>query len=334
MGAKIAGAASSLHPGLHPVVSTRPPSKLSPAPWCSAAAWNAYLTGKAAPDPSHFPADGDLFAAEQNIGIGIDPETETQDGERFYSASYLRLRKDVRLGLVCQCMDKGSEGDRAENDLIASAFPNSGARTHILAGGQQRTCSVVRKTRPTLELPAGPEISGNLVKWTLLSPAIFPRLDVSGKNPTFHPGGWLPSWIHPESLAVQLKDPAAAFRGSEGRSTWRNRVAALPAIDARLVAALVPRAIPVTGWALHDTHDETGAFDQPGGARATHLAVPAGSVYYFEAANETAARQLAAALNWHGAGKPDAIRNRRSTIMGEKGFGLGVCTTWAWHAGM
>jgi hypothetical protein len=38
---------------------------------------------------------------------------------------------------------------------------------------------------------------------------------------------------------------------------------------------------------------------------------------------------LAGALNWHGAeSKPTVIKNRRSTLMGEKGFGLGVCGMW------
>jgi hypothetical protein len=57
--------------------------------------------------------------------------------------------------------------------------------------------------------------------------------------------------------------------------------------------------------------------------------VPAGAVYYFEADSAEAAAQLAAALNWHGSdANPTTMKNRRSTLMGEKGFGLGVCGTW------
>ena len=42
-----------------------------------------------------------------------------------------------------------------------------------------------------------------------------------------------------------------------------------------------------------------------------------------------AAIALAAALNWHGGDTAGTtIRNRRSTLLGEKGFGLGVCGTW------
>jgi hypothetical protein len=57
-------------------------------------------------------------------------------------------------------------------------------------------------------------------------------------------------------------------------------------------------------------------------------------VYYFEAESEAAAQALAAALNWHGRDtSPTTIKNRRSTLMGEKGFGLGVCGPWQFRNG-
>jgi CRISPR-associated protein Cmr3 len=37
---------------------------------------------------------------------------------------------------------------------------------------------------------------------------------------------------------------------------------------------------------------------------------------------------LAAALNWHGEFNGREIKNRRSTLLGEKGYGLGICGTW------
>ena len=92
--------------------------------------------------------------------------------------------------------------------------------------------------------------------------------------------------------------------------------------------------IVVTGWALPNHTDRPD-----GGAKSTHLAVPAGAVYYFEAepdANQGPgnAIALANALNWHGDSKGTEIKNRRSTLMGEKGFGLGVCGTWGfWKPG-
>jgi CRISPR-associated protein Cmr3 len=327
--APVDGSASSLPGDLFPVVSKQAPSKDKAERWITAAAYIAYLNGSSSPGKDDFFNDEQLFAAEHNIGIGIDPDTDSQDGERFYSASYLRLKSGVQLGLIGHCMDKGSQSKSADHDLIAETFPNSNSETHILAGGQQRTCTVKRETWEKLPLPLGPQIDGKRVRWTLLTPAIFPHLSVSEKNTTEHPGGWLPTWVHPESMKVQLKDPQASVRGSESREGWRQRVSALPAIDASLVATSIPRAVTVTGWALSDS-DAAGNL-MPGGARATHLAVPAGAVYYFEASSEEDARKLAAALNWHGLSNGSEIQNRRSSLMGEKGFGLGVCSNWHSH---
>ena len=105
----------------------------------------------------------------------------------------------------------------------------------------------------------------------------------------------------------------------------RHKVAAGKSIAARLVAAVTGKPVPVTGYALPNTADPDRT---EGGSKSAHLAVPAGSVYYFEAETSDAAQALAAALNWHGAGDTTTIRNRRSTLFGEKGFGLGVCGNW------
>lgn len=331
--AQPAGSTNSLASGLLPVVNTRPPSKEEPEAWISAEAYHAYLNQSDSPSAEHFLSDEAVFATEHNIGIAIDSETGSTIDGAFYSASYLRLKQNTRIGLLASCMDKGKEGKAADNDLIAQTFPNSGAETSILAGGQQRICTVMRNTSGSLPLPVAPAISGKLVRWSLLTPAIFPAINADpGKNIPAHPGGWLPTWIQSFDHTIQLKDPAASPRQQgEGRKQWRQRVMGLPPIAARLVAAAIPRAIPVTGWALRDTDDKTHQYDAPGGARATHLAVPAGAVYYFEADNEDEAKKLAAALNWHGSSGGSEIQNRRSSIFGEKGFGIGVCSSWTPH---
>jgi hypothetical protein len=172
----------------------------------------------------------------------------------------------------------------------------------------------------------GATITGTRVRWVLLTPAIFPAIPANEeKGIANHSGGWLPTWIDSNTLKVQLKNPKESARKlKEGRAIWRRRVASLSTISAELVAATIPRALPVAGWAAANEHDP-----DHGGARATHLAVPAGAVYYFEADDEDHAKSLAEALNWHGDSSQGAyIINRRSTLMGEKGFGLGVCGTW------
>lgn len=97
---------------------------------------------------------------------------------------------------------------------------------------------------------------------------------------------------------------------------------------------LTPKATPPPRYASSGPCYPLQCFQQcqtntPAGAKSTHLAVPAGAVYYFEAADPDHASKLAAALNWHG--KDQTFVNRRSGLFGEKGFGLGVCGTWEFY---
>lgn len=336
------------------VASSRPPAKEEEArPWLAADAFTAYL---AAGDQARVPKrstlpDKEIFLPEHTVGIGMDAATGTQDGESIYSAHYLRLREEWRLGVLADGDDKGkSAGSRRE--LIQELFPLAGDSAGILVGGQQRFCRVLRREDPVLSLPVGKLdqfATANLgqglrwlVKWVLLSPAIWPEIlaGVSkqrGTMSTEHQGGWLPHWIHPGTGGVLLRTVPKTERARRRSLNYAGRGYAseenASAILAHLVAAVVPKAIPVTGYALpHDAVDEER---RHGGPKPTHLAVPAGAVYYFAAETEADATNLAAALNWHGGpvndlGQPDlsCIQNRRSTLFGEKGFGLGVCGTW------
>lgn len=308
------GANSSLENKLSPVLNTQPPSKEKAEKWISKTAFQAYLSGDNSPteEEEHYLRDKDIFSAEHNIGIGIDANTGTQNGESFYSASYLRLKENWKLGQIARCDDK------KHGDLLEKTFLNSGHQNHIIAGGQQRTCSLLRNNFDASVLPVAPEITGKLVRWTLLTPAIFPIL----KGENTHPGGWLPTWINPDSKEVMLKHRPTRAQG-QSRKDWRKAVRDAPNIAAKLVAAMIPRAITVTGWSLGTV--SVNKF----GAKATHLAVPAGAVYYFQCESDEAAKQLAAALSWHGEqNTPEHIVNRRSTLLGEKGYGLGICSNW------
>lgn len=338
-----AGPSSLPSPCLYPVVSAKPPTKDTPKSWWSEAAWSAYLGSpphrplKASRDFKH---DTDFSDTEHTYGIGLDPATGTVEEGRFYSASYLRLREHWKLGLLAAAHDKDFRHPQHGSDLIRTLLNGAGAG--ILVGGQQRHCTATFDPQATarLPLPRGATITGTRVKWVLLSPAIFPAIND-------HPGGWLPSWIHHHDGRVLLKTGDTERQSKERRDLWRQRVAALPPIAARLVAALVGKPVPVTGWSLGNADEQAdeqrlasessaiahheSAIRAPG-AKPTHLAVPAGAVYYFEAASEPAARALAAALNWHADDTAGTtLRNRRSTLLGEKGFGLGVCGTWTSH---
>ena len=194
----------------------------------------------------------------------------------------------------------------------------------IVVGGQQRVCSVEPNARGLRELlPVSACTDGTRVKWVLLTPAIFPEIEA---NPTkgiiAHPGGWLPNWIHPTTGKVELRD------GPGSEKAKRLSIQAGKPIAARLVAARIPKPTVLTGW-TEAVHLKGTALEREHGAKSAHLAVPAGAVYYFEADSPEAAQKLAAALNWHGSDtQPTTIKNRRSALLGEKGFGLGVCGTW------
>lgn len=319
------------------VANSLPPSKDNAAKtWLHRDAYQRYIDGaqpKLAKDEA---LDDSAFGgAESAVGIAIDPKSgSTGQGEAegaIYSARYLRLRDDWRLGVFAKTDEKDPESSR-RSDLVLDLFQQP---QHILVGGQQRLCSATRCDMAHLPLPIGKsdgfsshgEGAGQrwLVKWILLSPAIWPEIpgvSKDGRPMVPHCGGWLPNWVRQSDGQVMLRSGDREKRRYNGKHS--RGFAQDAGIDARLVAAIVPKPIPVTGWALANDVDRA-----QGGAKSLHHAVPAGAVYYFEASSSDAARDLSVALNWHGANTtPTTIFNRRSTLMGEKGFGLGVCGTW------
>lgn len=356
------------------VANCLPPSKETGAfQWLEQSTYHEYLKGNfdyALPQGACL-NDDKIFAAEFTVGIGMDPATQTQDQEHIYSAHYLRLHPDWRLGMVAQCRDQGVNGAQPR-DLLAELLPDGEGMVldregnlnsaddspgRIIVGGQQRLCRAVRIPATQLHLPrglsAGFHVEGTgagkrcFVKWVLLTPAIWPemeagnskrgRLDEAGntRQARTHPGGWLPNWVCPDTGDVLLETVSEDERRRRRRLNYEGKgYSSNPPRTSRLVAALVPKAIPVTGWSF-SVPDVDGS--EPG-AKTTHLAVPAGAVYYFETWGgnaEDEAIKLAAALNWHGKTPADQpateIKNRRSTLAGEKGFGLGVCGTWDFY---
>ncbi len=319
--------------------SFAPPTKETSAPWFSSAAVTDYLEGQR-PHRGNLFTNNDLFDSEWATGIGIDPETQTQDGKRIYCVEYLRLRPNVRCGFVASLTMK-RDGTNDRQETIQNLFT---ATNTIIVGGQQRPCRV----DPLIESAGGLLPPGRTdgfsdgngryhVKWTLLSPAIWPEIQAdSGKDIHNHPGGWLPNWICAATGKVLLRHRSGVVRRiwDENKKRTARRAESETQIAAQLVGACVPKPFPITGWTerLHlleaESHWKNSETGKAHGPRCTYLAVPAGAVYYFEADSAKAAELLASALNWHGANPGTEIRNRRSTLMGEKGFGLGVCGSW------
>ncbi|NLF94908.1 MAG: hypothetical protein GX564_13555 [Oligosphaeraceae bacterium] len=284
--------------------------------WLSQDEYQKYLEGTATITVQK----NELYDLERNIGIAIDPETGTARDKEFYQAEYLRLRHDVSLAcqLDCQITPKTSPGqDRTKVDVLDKLQLQNGLA--LILGGQQ---GVVYSQSCNWHLPAipKPDEDFRLLRWTLLSPAVFPHIVAAENNGhQEHPGGWLPTWINPQDGRVLLPatGPDSARRPGEDRRLWRQRRQELPAIQARLIAARVGKPQYFSGW------------DSFQGPKPTLAAVPAGSVYLFQCDSQQNASLLWDALSWQG--QHDKI-NRRSTVFGEKGFGLGVCSvghyTW------
>ena len=282
-------------------VSDQAATKEAPPAWWTANEISVFLeTGKLC--VAQRPA---LWDIEWTTGIGTDSLRDTQDGSRIFSSAYLRLKPGVSLG----CASFLPVPDIA--DALPELFPEGG---HIVCGGQQRVCSVQKENICLADtLPRSVFKDGTRVKWTLLSPAIFP------KSPD-HPGGWLPSWVDPASGQVFLPRQKPSRRGGESRATWRRRWGGNAPLDVRLVAACIGKPEVVTGW----SDFLRGADGRMGAGKSTRLAVPAASSYYFEGPD---APLLARLLSWDGAGTETP--QTRSGALGEKGLGLGV--TGAWH---
>lgn len=280
--------------------------------WLHAADYAACLQGR-----TITPAKASLYAGERNIGIAIDPVTHATVEGQFYQAEYLRLGEHVSLAFAASC---DIRGDRGQPTDVLAEFAKTQADT-VVIGGQQGLAKLRRDPQP-LALPqpalAPPRTAPFRLRWTLLTPAVYPAIAANpdkGVNAP-HPGGWLPNWVHPESGEVMLPRTSVARGAGEGRDAWRQRVKTAPRFSARLMAARIGKPLPFSGWDL-----------QTGGPKPTHLAVPAGSVYVFACQSADEWLALAKALAWN-AGDGCEVRNRRSTLLGEKGFGLGVCSAW------
>ncbi len=331
-------------PALYPVVSRAEHDKEGPSAWWNKSAIERYLGEKPTAEPLQL-ADDDIMGGEWNIGIEIDSATESTGrgaaAGKIYAAQYLRLREGVTMGVHAQ-MPVATGKPASTVEALKELFPEDGI---LICGGQRRACQVHETPQFGAEkvLPRSAAVTGRRVKWLLLSPAVFPAIsnldghgalkrDRNGQPIAAHPGGWLPNWIEPITGQVLLKK--GRLRGGSGlRENRRAHIQSLGFIDCRLVAACVAKPIPITGWSerLHliDEPNEDDPTRKTKGARPTLLAVPAGATYYFEGPD---AATLSDALSWHGsrAENPshDRVLNRRSGLLGEKGFGLGVCGPW------
>ncbi len=117
-------------------------------------------------------------------------------------------------------------------------------------------------------------------------------------TPAVFRNGWLPDWCMDsrKDIAESAKAKIGTVMLKEGQF-------------AKLIAARIGKPSGFSGWDL-----------QTGGPKPTQLAVPAGACYVFDCQTPENAEQLAKLLN---------PPNRRSSVFGEKGFGIGICSSIA-----
>ena len=297
---KLPDASSLPAPLRHHVVSRHSPTKEDRKPFLDRLGFQDYLNGKVV-EKDRLHCFDEYFLPEHAVGIGMDNDTRSVEKGMLYTFERMRLREEARLVSYADFELNGKDG-------LQELFHD---QNRILVGGESRVCTVETKSVSNLNLPSPSQISGTRIKFILLTPAIF--VAVSG-----HSGGWLPNWVSPMDGSFRLLDGPGPDKVRRLRRKSPGIKEGRP-IDARLVAAHVGKPEIVSGWAKGPN----------GGAKSTLMAAPAGSVYYFEASDEEHAQKLVSALNW----KPNLKENtqsinRRSALMGEKGYGIGVCSSW------
>jgi len=269
--------------------------------WISLDHYLDYLQGKPL---KASPLSPKPYEAQIMPGIGMDPSTQSVEEGKFYLAEYLRFHSDYALFAYASCP---SSDPARQDDLLdhwLSATREEFGSSFIQMGGQGGILHVTPLTSEIPKLP-NPFTQPNCLylRWTLLTPAVFPY-EPPKNGHKGHPGGWLPNWVNPETGDVLFPPP---LKGQENlpRRVRRKDLQNQKPIAARLIAARIGKPLVFSGWSMER------------GPKPTHLAVPAGSCYIFECQTEADRDALCSALH----GRP------RSLKFGEKGYGIGICST-------
>lgn len=162
----------------------------------------------------------------------------------------------------------------------------------MIMGGQGGTVTFTQVDDLRNQLDALPKGQpACYVRWTLIAPALFEN-------------GWMPNWLNADGK-VMIPQNEVLRRAGEKREAFRKRKQEESQFfdEAHLIAARIGNAIHFSGW------------DSTGKEKPTVLAVPAGSCYVFKCKDLAEAEKLV-----------DALHLKRLSDLGEKGFGIGVCS--------
>lgn len=263
--------------------------------WISVADYTRYLqgeVGKNKGDEKDEPIGRDkaLFQTEPRVCTTLDPATgASRRVEGKYSSGQYEAEY-LRLGknVKMRCEIETEKVDELNGRDVR--FGGQGGLVRFTQVASESISDVLAK------LPQGQPT--RYVRWTLLTPALFTN-------------GWYPNWLEQaddhdkRSGKVMLPMDKVLRRPGETRAAYRKRlqVECRPFETAMLLAACIGKSIAFSGY---DTADAE---------KPTELAVPAGSAYVFECKTEDEAGKLVEALNL-----------KQLSDLGEKGFGLGVCS--------
>jgi len=227
-------------------LATVPPSKKRVAGFWTVTQIRSYLASDCSGVDMTPVSVDDVWQPEWKVGVEIVPKTQANQEGQLYAGEYMRLN-DAASFVVDVSLQEAEEL----------------AKIHtVTLGGERRVCDVQESDFTKLEwTPRSPSVattsSGYLVKWILLSPALFA-------------GGSTPGWVHEGRVKLRPK-----FKGER-----------MDLDNSTLLAACTGNPIPFSGWDPLE-----------GQAKPSVLAVPAGAVYYFRCPDETSAQALASALN-------------------------------------
>lgn len=267
---------------------SRKEGKVAFPKWISTQSYLDYLRGNEGNTP---PKPVDLYDVDRLIGIAMESTQRTVREGAFYQAEYLRLHDDVKLTFMADCLVRSLKGN--ETDV----FTRRDLMRFVRMGGQGRSVILDECEKGFLfpELDAL-EVKTPYLRWTLLTPAIFNS-------------GWLPGWIGADTGKVHLRRVCEPRRIDETRKNWKLRCSKVPEVEAKLIAARIGKELAFSGWRVDERNK---------GPKPTVFAVPAGSSYVFDCGDCIQAARLAQVLR---------APNRHSDLCGERGFGLGVCSS-------
>lgn len=261
--------------------------------WISVADYARYLSGEVGRGKNQTESDAptnddaSLFLREPRLGTTLDSETGASKRIEGRTESGRYAAEYLRLGTGVKFVCAVETTHDAELKDRWVRFGGQGGLARFKAEGD-----LDARLRT---LPHG--MPTRFVRWTLLAPALFTK-------------GWYPNWLEETADGtrtgkVMLPMKEVLRRPGESRAVYRARmkVETRPFETARLIAACVGKAVAFSGYDSQDCE------------KPTELAVPAGSSYVFACETVDEAQKLVTALHL-----------KALSDLGEKGFGLGVCS--------